>query len=71
VPTNCSTRSLTLRPAVTESALVLEVPESNIRAMRSYSSYGFVETGRRRTLDRDPSITEIELAYPLAGTRHA
>ncbi len=51
--------------------LVLEVPESNIRAMRSYSSYGFVETGRRRTLDRDPSITEIELAYPLAGTRHA
>ena len=47
--------------------LVLEVAESNIRATRSYRSYGFVETGRRRTLDRDPSITEIEFAYPLPG----
>jgi ribosomal protein S18 acetylase RimI-like enzyme len=49
--------------------LVLEVAESNIRATRSYRSYGFVETGRRRTLDRDPSITEIEFAYPLTRTR--
>jgi ribosomal protein S18 acetylase RimI-like enzyme len=46
--------------------LVLEVAESNIRATRSYRSYGFVETGRRRPMDRDPSITEIEFAYPLA-----
>ena len=45
--------------------LVLEVAESNIRATRFYRWYGFVETGRRRPLDRDPSITEIELAYPL------
>lgn len=45
--------------------LVLEVAESNIRATRFYRSYGFVETGRRRALDRDPSITEVELAYPL------
>jgi ribosomal protein S18 acetylase RimI-like enzyme len=45
--------------------LVLEVAEFNIRATRFYRSYGFVETGRRRALDRDPSITEIELAYPL------
>lgn len=45
--------------------LVLEVAEFNTRAARSYRSYGFVETGRRRTMDRDPSITEIELAYPL------
>jgi ribosomal protein S18 acetylase RimI-like enzyme len=45
--------------------LVLEVAESNIRATRCYRSYGFVETGQRRTLDRDPSITEIEFAYPL------
>jgi ribosomal protein S18 acetylase RimI-like enzyme len=44
---------------------VLEVAEFNTRAARSYRSYGFVETGRRRTMDRDPSITEIELAYPL------
>jgi ribosomal protein S18 acetylase RimI-like enzyme len=49
--------------------LVLEVAESNIRATRSYRSYGFVETGRRRTLDRDSSITEIEFAYPLARMR--
>jgi ribosomal protein S18 acetylase RimI-like enzyme len=49
--------------------LVLEVAESNIRATRSYRSYGFVETGRRRTLDRDPNITEIEFAYPLARGR--
>jgi ribosomal protein S18 acetylase RimI-like enzyme len=49
--------------------LVLEVAESNIRATRSYRSYGFVETGRRRTLDRDASITEIEFAYPLTRTR--
>jgi ribosomal protein S18 acetylase RimI-like enzyme len=47
--------------------LLLEVAESNIRAARTYRSYGFVETGRRRTLDRDPSITEIELEYPLTG----
>jgi ribosomal protein S18 acetylase RimI-like enzyme len=45
--------------------LVLEVAESNIHASRSYRSYGFIETGRRRRMDRDPSIIEIELAYPL------
>ncbi len=49
--------------------LVLEAAESNIRATRSYRSYGFVETGRRRTLDRDPSTTEIEFAYPLTRRR--
>jgi ribosomal protein S18 acetylase RimI-like enzyme len=49
--------------------LVLEAAESNIRATRSYLSYGFTETGRRRTLDRDPSITEIEFAYPLTRRR--
>jgi ribosomal protein S18 acetylase RimI-like enzyme len=45
--------------------LVLEVSESNLRAARSYRSYGFIETGRRRAMDRDPTIIEIELAYPL------
>jgi ribosomal protein S18 acetylase RimI-like enzyme len=49
--------------------LVLEAAESNIRATRAYRSYGFVETGRRRTMDRDPSITEIEFAYPLTRMR--
>ena len=38
--------------------LVLEVAEFNTRAARSYRSYGFVETGRRRRMDRDPSITD-------------
>ena len=50
--------------------LLLDVAESNIRAARTYRSYGFVETGRRRTLDRDPSITEIELEYPLTMARY-
>jgi ribosomal protein S18 acetylase RimI-like enzyme len=49
--------------------LVLEVAESNIRATGSYRSYGFVETGRRRTLDRDASITEIEFTYSLTRRR--
>jgi ribosomal protein S18 acetylase RimI-like enzyme len=49
--------------------LMLEVVESNERATRSYHAYGFVETGHRRLMDRDPSITEIELAYPLPAER--
>jgi ribosomal protein S18 acetylase RimI-like enzyme len=49
--------------------LVLDVAKSNMRAARCYRSYGFVETGRRRLMDRDPSITEIELAYPLPAER--
>jgi len=47
--------------------LLLEVAESNVRAARCYRSYGFVETGRRRLMDRDLSITQIELQYPLPG----
>jgi ribosomal protein S18 acetylase RimI-like enzyme len=50
-----------------DKRLVLEVNESNVRAGRSYRTYGFVETGRRRTMDRDPAITEIELTYPLSN----
>jgi ribosomal protein S18 acetylase RimI-like enzyme len=49
--------------------LVLEVAEANIHAARSYRSYGFIETGRQRMMDRDPSIIEIELAYPLPPER--
>jgi ribosomal protein S18 acetylase RimI-like enzyme len=45
--------------------LVLGVADSNTRAARFYRLYGFVETGRKRQLDRDSNITEIELAYPL------
>jgi ribosomal protein S18 acetylase RimI-like enzyme len=50
-----------------DQRLVLEVNESNVRAGRCYRSYGFVETGRRRTMDRDPAITEIELGYSLSN----
>jgi ribosomal protein S18 acetylase RimI-like enzyme len=45
--------------------LVLEVSESNLRAASCYRSYGFVETGRRRAMERDPTIIEIELGYLL------
>jgi ribosomal protein S18 acetylase RimI-like enzyme len=45
--------------------LVLEVADSNSRATRLYHSYGFEETGHRHLMDRDPNITEIELAYRL------
>jgi ribosomal protein S18 acetylase RimI-like enzyme len=63
--TSCSTRSPILPSGARGKRLLLEVAESNVRAARCYRSYGFVETGRRRLMDRDPSITEIELAYPL------
>jgi ribosomal protein S18 acetylase RimI-like enzyme len=49
--------------------LLLEVADSNNSAARSYRAYGFVETGRQRPMDRDPSIIQIELAYPLPHTR--
>jgi GNAT superfamily N-acetyltransferase len=48
-----------------DERLVLEVNESNLPAVRSYRSYGFVETGRKRGMDRDPTITEVELGYAL------
>lgn len=44
---------------------MLEVSESNLRAASCYRSYGFVETGRRRAMERDPTIIEIELGYLL------
>jgi len=47
--------------------LVLDVADSSISAAHSYRAYGFIDTGRRRPMERDPSITQIELAYPLRG----
>jgi ribosomal protein S18 acetylase RimI-like enzyme len=47
--------------------LVLDVAEHNTRAVRCFREYGFVETGGQRTMERDPSITEIEFVYLLAG----
>ena len=54
-----------------DERLVLEVNQSNLPAVRSYRSYGFVETGRQRVMDRDPTITEVELAYALADESRA
>lgn len=54
-----------------DERLVLEVNQSNVPAVRSYRSYGFVETGRQRVMDRDPSITEVELGYALAHDSRA
>jgi ribosomal protein S18 acetylase RimI-like enzyme len=48
-----------------DGRLMLEVSESNLRAASCYRSYGFVETGRRRAMERDPTIIEIELGYLL------
>jgi ribosomal protein S18 acetylase RimI-like enzyme len=45
--------------------LVLDVADSNISAARTYRAYGFTETGRQRSMDRDPSVVQIEFAYPL------
>jgi hypothetical protein len=42
-----------------------EVSESNLRAASCYRSDGFVETGRRHAMERDPTIMEIELEYLL------
>jgi len=45
--------------------IALHVTDGNAAATRCYTRYGFTETGRRWPMERDPSLTEIELAYPL------
>ena len=45
--------------------VVLHVTDGNAAAARCYTRYGFTETGRRWPMERDPSLTEIELTYPL------
>jgi len=45
--------------------LVLTVTDGNVAAARCYARYGFTETGRRWPMERDPGLTEVELAYPL------
>jgi GNAT superfamily N-acetyltransferase len=54
-----------------DERLVLDVNQSNLPALRSYRSYGFVETGRQRVMARDPTITEVELAYALTDESRA
>ena len=45
--------------------LLLDVTDLESAAGRCYAAYGFSETGSRRPMDRDPSLTEIRLAFDL------
>jgi GNAT superfamily N-acetyltransferase len=45
--------------------LLLDVTDLESAAGRCYAAYGFTETGSRRPMDRDPSLTEIRLAFDL------
>lgn len=49
--------------------VVLHVTDGNEAAARCYRRYGFVETGRRWPMERDPGLTEIELAYAVPSER--
>lgn len=49
--------------------LLIHVTDTNAAADRCYTAYGFVPTGRRFPLPRDPSRTEIELDFPLGSAR--
>jgi GNAT superfamily N-acetyltransferase len=46
--------------------LVLCVTDLDGPAGRCYRRYGFVPTGNRHPLARDPDVVEVELAYALA-----
>ena len=45
--------------------LLLHVTDVNERARRCYARYGFAETGRHWPMEREPGLTEIEMALPL------
>ena len=49
--------------------VVLHITDGNLAAARCYRRYGFVETGRRWPMERDPRLTEIELAYHVPPER--
>ena len=46
--------------------LLLDVTDLESAAGRCYARYGFSETGMRRPMDRDPTLTEIRLAFDLS-----
>jgi GNAT superfamily N-acetyltransferase len=48
--------------------LVLCVTDLDGPAGRCYRRYGFVPTGNRHPMARDPDLVEVELAYPLSDT---
>jgi len=45
--------------------LVLHVTAGNDAAERCYTRYGFVPTGRSWPMERNPELTEVELAFEL------
>jgi len=45
--------------------LILDLAEGNLAAERCYRKYGFLPSGGRRPMERDPTIMEIRLVYPL------
>jgi GNAT superfamily N-acetyltransferase len=45
--------------------LALHVTAGNEAATRSFSRYGFVETGRSWPMERDPELTEVEMTLDL------
>ena len=45
--------------------LVMHVTAGNEAASRSYTRYGFVPTGRSWPMQRNPELTEVELALDL------
>lgn len=45
--------------------LLLHVTDINEPARRCYTRYGFTATGRRWPMEREPRLTEIEMALPL------
>jgi ribosomal protein S18 acetylase RimI-like enzyme len=47
------------------SRLVLDVADGNAAAERSYRRYGFVPTGQRVPMRRNPSVFQTRLAYGL------
>lgn len=54
------------RDEVRARELVLEVNETNARALGFYQRRGFVATGRSRPYPNDPSLAELELVRPLS-----
>jgi GNAT superfamily N-acetyltransferase len=45
--------------------LALHVTSGNVAAARSFTRYGFAETGRSWPMERDPELIEVELTLDL------
>lgn len=52
-------------------AIELWVVETNLRAVRFYERLGFVDTGERQPMPRDPTLIEQRMEYPLTRSGSA